>query len=85
VGLGRRSAVRRLLITGGEPLLQRDALQLIVGALHDDGWTLEVETAGTLSPRNLADVIDQFTVSPKLANSGVARTSRSRPTVLREF
>lgn len=79
------SVVRRLVITGGEPLLQRDALRPLAAALHEDGWTLEVETAGTLGPGNLAEVIDQFTVSPKLANSGVALRSRIRPTVLREF
>ena len=65
----------RLVITGGEPLLQGAALAKLVGlvktgrpALH-----IEVETNGTVAPHPALDgLIDQYNVSPKLAHSGNA-------------
>lgn len=65
----------RLVITGGEPLLQGAALARVVAlvkaarpALH-----VEVETNGTVAVHpELEPLIDQFNVSPKLAHSGNA-------------
>lgn len=65
----------RLVITGGEPLLQGSALARVVAlvkagrpALH-----VEVETNGTVAVHpELDPLIDQFNVSPKLAHSGNA-------------
>ncbi len=59
-----------LVITGGEPLLQQQALeellQLLPASLH-----IEVETNGTLTPTPvLAQRINQWNVSPKLQHSG---------------
>lgn len=39
---------RRLCVTGGEPLLQQDALVPLVLALADEGYAVEVETNGTI-------------------------------------
>jgi 7-carboxy-7-deazaguanine synthase len=77
--------VRHLVITGGEPLLQREALAPLCTRLHDRGWTIEVETSGTISPGRLTELIDQFNVSPKLAHSGVDERARIRLGVLNEF
>lgn len=77
--------VTRLVITGGEPLLQAGNLSVLTTSLHELGWTIEVETSGTVSPVPLTATVDRFTVSPKLAHSGVAERARIRPAVLAEF
>ncbi len=60
---------RRLVITGGEPLLQAPALSALLELLPD--LTVEVETNGTTTAPARLDVrIDQYNVSPKLRHSG---------------
>jgi organic radical activating enzyme len=62
--------VNRLVITGGEPLLQAPALVQMIAALGA-GFHIEVETNGTVAPPPALDaLIDQYNVSPKLAHSG---------------
>ncbi|MBD3729000.1 MAG: 7-carboxy-7-deazaguanine synthase QueE [Sphingomonadales bacterium] len=62
-------APRRLVITGGEPLLQAGALAELAKLLPDH--RIEVETNGTVAPPVRFDVyVDQYNVSPKLAHSG---------------
>ncbi|MCP9222445.1 7-carboxy-7-deazaguanine synthase QueE [Erythrobacter sp. LQ02-29] len=59
----------RLVITGGEPLLQAGALAEMLQHLPD--IAVEIETNGTVAAPPRLDVrIDQFNVSPKLAHSG---------------
>ncbi len=59
----------RLVITGGEPLLQGTQLARMVTLL--DGHKIEIETNGTVAPHpELALLIDQYNVSPKLKHSG---------------
>ena len=59
----------RLVITGGEPLLQAGALAEMLSALPDH--TVEIETNGTVAPPARLDIrVDQYNVSPKLAHSG---------------
>ena len=80
--------VRRLVLTGGEPLLQQAALGALVDALkaNDPRWYIEVETNGTIRPRGaLWSLIDQFNVSPKLAHSGNAPDLRERGDVLAAY
>jgi 7-cyano-7-deazaguanosine (preQ0) biosynthesis protein QueE len=75
--------VDMVVITGGEPLLQQRDLTALVAAFRDERvWRVEVETAGTIAPT--LDV-DQWNVSPKLANSGNQRDRRYKPDVLRAF
>ncbi len=60
---------KRLVITGGEPLLQATALARMLELLPD--MTVEVETNGTTNAPPRLDVrIDQYNVSPKLRHSG---------------
>lgn len=62
---------KRLVITGGEPLMQAGALADLMTQLPD--MTVEIETNGTVKvPARLDIHIDQYNVSPKLAHSGNA-------------
>ncbi len=59
----------RLVITGGEPLLQ--AAKLADMLAHLPGISVEIETNGTVRPIARLDVlVDQYNVSPKLSHSG---------------
>lgn len=60
---------QRLVITGGEPLLQAAGLARLLRLLPD--MAVEIETNGTTRAPAALDIrIDQFNVSPKLAHSG---------------
>lgn len=68
---GRIAALgqKRLVITGGEPLLQAGALAEMLAHLPD--ISVEIETNGTVAPPARLDVrVDQYNVSPKLSHSG---------------
>jgi len=63
--------VRRVVITGGEPLVQKRNLEHLVNALVTEGYEVEIETNGTqTASTELLDAV-QLNVSPKLANSGI--------------
>lgn len=62
---------KRLVVTGGEPLLQGSALGDMLAHLPD--MTVEIETNGTIKANAHVDIrVDQYNVSPKLAHSGNA-------------
>jgi organic radical activating enzyme len=59
----------RLVVTGGEPLLQAPALARTLALLP--AMAIEIETNGTVAPPPALDaLVDQYNVSPKLAHSG---------------
>ena len=59
----------RLVVTGGEPLLQAPALAKLLALLP--AMHVEIETNGTVAPPAALDaLIHQYNVSPKLAHSG---------------
>ena len=75
---------RHVVITGGEPLLQQQALAPLVRSLKGMGYTFEVETNGTIGPSpDLERDVDQWNVSPKLETSGNAGGRREVPQALR--
>lgn len=71
----------RLVITGGEPLLQIKAVTKLIDLLPD--WTIEIETNGTVLPSSKLLKRCQFNISPKLANSGNKPENRIKPEVLK--
>lgn len=63
----------RLVVTGGEPLLQAPALARMLAQLlaARPRVAIEIETNGTVAPPPALDaLVDQYNVSPKLAHSG---------------
>lgn len=77
--------VDRVVISGGEPMVQRIALVPFMRILKGTGFTIEVETNGTLVPGLCLDLVDHWNVSPKLAHSGVDRAKAWKPGVLRQL
>lgn len=77
--------VRHLVISGGEPMLQQKALILLCRELSWYGWFIEIETAGSVPLRFLPAHINQFNVSPKLANSGNPFKKRYNPLALDSY
>ncbi len=80
-GLGPMNVV----ITGGEPLIQRRQLLPLIEQLKESGLRVEVETNGTITPDGLGELVDQFNVSPKLSHSGNEGLARIRPRALGWF
>lgn len=79
------SGTDRLVITGGEPLIQQTVLAELVPHLVDFA-TVEVETNGTIAPSEQMLVhVDRWNVSPKLPHSGVDPALAWKPDVLREL
>lgn len=75
---------RRLVITGGEPLLQAAALAELASLLPDHA--IEIETNGTVEPPARLDTyVDQYNVSPKLAHSGNCASLALPPARLRQW
>ncbi len=74
---------RRVVITGGEPMLQQKALIDLLQTLKHRGWFVEIETNGTITPiPEFLMLIDQINCSPKLANCGDPPERRTIPDAL---
>ncbi|TFE26211.1 7-carboxy-7-deazaguanine synthase QueE [Frankia sp. B2] len=86
LGWALDSPVTRVVVTGGEPLLQQSALFPLVAALAQAGRQVEIETNGTVAPTaEMVEVVERFTVSPKLSGSRVAAGRRIVPAALTAF
>lgn len=75
--------IRRVVFTGGEPLLQQDAILEIMESLGD-GWEYEIETNGTIMLKpELISKLSNINCSPKLTSSGNALDKRDKPEVIK--
>lgn len=74
----------RVIISGGEPFVQRQALTELTDALIKEDHAVEVETNGTFSPEGINENV-RFNVSPKINGSGVAFNKAIKPDVLEQF
>jgi organic radical activating enzyme len=78
-------APRRLVITGGEPLLQQSGIAVLLEQLAGN-WIVEVETNGTMLPDPaLLGRVQQWNISPKLAHASDPQAQRIQLDVLRTF
>ena len=74
-----------VVVTGGEPALQRREVARLARELHGLGRRVEIETNGTVPLGELLRLSNRVVVSPKLSNSGMAHDRRLRPDVLRSL
>jgi len=77
-----KTGPKRLVVTGGEPLLQQDKIAQLIKILP--GWSIEIETNGTVPPSD-ALLSCQINSSPKLSNSGNLKVLRYKPDVLKRI
>jgi len=75
----RASGVRHVVVTGGEPLLQRE-IGALTARLSAAGLHITVESAGTVDPPFHCDLLS---LSPKTANSDPEGRHRTRHRRLR--
>lgn len=74
---------KRLVITGGEPLIQQGLIERLLEMMPD--WFVEIETNGTIMPSKKLLKRVQFNCSPKLKNSGNKENIRFNKKVLLEL
>lgn len=78
---------RRVVWTGGEPLMQKHQIDEVMSLLWLDRtipfYHPEVETNGTIMPTNMQLDNYQFNVSPKLHNSGNIFARMFKPKILK--
>jgi 7-carboxy-7-deazaguanine synthase len=79
VGAATAAGLRHVVLTGGEPLLQRE-LAALTDALAANGHHITVETAGTLARSFTCDLLS---LSPKTSNSDPGGPPAGRHRALR--
>ena len=69
-----RGGCKKVTITGGEPLVQREAVELLIEYLAENGFKVSIETNGTLPVKALAAPVGMvnWIVDYKLPSSGMA-------------
>lgn len=79
----RPMKVKRLIVTGGEPMLQQRTFPAIAEAT---GCLLDIETNGTVVPKDeIIDSVDMFVVSVKLTHAGDSEQARIKWDAIAKF
>lgn len=84
----KETNIYHLVISGGEPILQKEALCELLTLLKTSNkrWYFEIETNGSLKPSGeLFSLVNHFNVSPKLKNSGNDYSIAVNIDILAEF
>lgn len=86
-GITENEHIFRIVFTGGEPLLQQEAIVQFLKS-NPEYIHCEIETNGTILPdkwllRQSATGRVKFNCSPKLSNSGLPRRARIKDTILK--
>lgn len=80
------SGMKHIVVTGGEPMLQKDSLTTMLEILDRHNFYFEVETNGTIIPDyRLESLVHCWNVSPKLSNSKVEENKRYNRDVIEYF
>lgn len=74
---------KRVVITGGEPLLQKNCIEKLMRMMPE--WIFEIETNGTIMPTEYMLEHCQFNCSPKLSNSHNPQLARIKSAVLQQL
>ena len=80
---GQTPDLPRAVFSGGEPLIQQSGIAQVMALLPE--YDFEVETNGTILPREQLVRKAQINCSPKLSGSGNPEQRRYRPQILREI
>lgn len=86
--LQNTTAIRHLVITGGEPLLQAPELEELCKKLKTEReYHITLETNATLFDEKVARYIDLFSLSPKLSTSHPSSSGKSfvSATIIQSF
>ncbi len=75
-----------LVVTGGEPMIQHRQLIPLLKSLKNKEFHIEIETNGTIVPTSgFTNLIEHWSVSPKLESSGNPLSLREIPKGYRFF
>tara|TARA_Y100001936_G_scaffold241605_1_gene277656 strand:- start:404 stop:1156 length:753 start_codon:yes stop_codon:yes gene_type:complete len=78
--------LKHVVITGGEPLLQQDALLPLITALSKNSYTIEIESNGTIEPlMPIFNLVNQWNISPKLSNSGNSQNKNVSLSIISKY
>lgn len=79
--------LRHIVITGGEPLLQKEELKVLCYKLKQiKDFHITIETNATLYDSEVAEYIDFFSLSPKLSSSQFGQNAVApRPACIQQF
>ncbi len=78
-------SAKNIVITGGEPLLQKKEINKLISHPYFKDYTFEIETNGTIEPLDIQITNLQYNVSPKLSNSFNKVETRYKPSILQKF
>jgi 7-carboxy-7-deazaguanine synthase len=77
---------KRIVISGGEPLLQQKQIITFINAYLDNDYIVEIETNGTIAPSEellKSPIALCFNCSPKLSAAGMEKKDCIQPDALR--
>ena len=67
----KKYACKRISITGGEPLLQKEELLELIKKLKDDGYWIQINTNGTIFDEEIFRSVDLISMDCKCPSSGM--------------